>query len=99
MWGKKKSGPGVKFRNNMYVGIKPHPADPSPVTGDPRFDAAGKAPQDIDLTNMKKLLGYQLDSGSVGIGTGIKIKDNGEITMDKDKVSSRKPNLGAFGSR
>ena len=98
-WGKKRSGPGVKFRNNLYVGIKPHPADPSPITGDPRFHAAGEAPRNIDLTDLKKLFGYQLGRDSVGIGAGIKIKDDGGITLEKNKIASPKPNLGAFGSR
>ena len=99
MWGKTRNCPGVKFHNNLYVGIKPHPDDASPITGDVSFSAAGKAPQDIDLTDMKKLLGYQLRRGSVGVGTGIKIKNNGGITLEKDKVSSGSPNLGAFGTR
>ena len=99
LWGRKETGPGVQFRNNLYVGIRPHPDDSSPVTGEPHFYAAGKAPQDIDLTDMKKLLGYQLGQGSIGIGAGIKIKDNGGLTLEKDKVSPQMPNLGAFGSR
>ena len=99
LWGRKKSGPGVKFRNNLYVGIEPHPDDVAPITGDPRFDAVAKAPQNIDLIAMKKLFGYKLSPGSVGIGAGIKIKGNGGITLDKDEIASPKPNLGAFGAR
>ena len=98
-WGRKKTGPGVKFKNNLYFGIKPHPDDASPVIGDPRFHAAGKAPQNIDLSDMKQLLGYQLDRESVGIKAGTKIEDNGGITLEKEKVSPRTPNLGAFGTR
>ena len=97
-WGKKKSGPGVKFRNNQYIGISPHPSDSSPVEGKMRFKSPGKAPQDIDLKNMKKLLGYQLRRGSAGIKAGKKIKGNGGITLEKKKVSSSKPNIGALDS-
>ena len=97
-WGKKKSGPGVKFRNNQYIGISPHPSDSSPVEGKMRFKSPGKAPQDIDLKNMKKLLGYQLRRGSSGIKAGKKIKDNGGVTLEKKKVSSSKPNIGALDS-
>ena len=89
----------MKFRNNLYVGVKPHPDDASPVTGDPRFGKVGKAPQDIDLADMKQLLKYQLRQGSVAIGAGITIKDDGGITLEKDKIASPKPNLGALGAR
>ena len=98
-WGQKKSGPGVKFFNNLYVGIKPHPDDSSPVTGDPRFYSAGKAPTNIDLTRMKELLGYELRRGSAAIKSGIQIKDNGGLTLEKDKVSSSSQHLGAFHTR
>ena len=98
-WGKKKSGRGVKFRNNLYYGIKPHPDDASPLTKDPKFRAAGKAPQNIDLAQMKELLGYQLRKGSAAIKAGGKIKSNGGLTLEKGKTSNRKPNLGALGSR
>ena len=99
LWGLKKTGPGVKFRNNLYVGIEPHPSDASAITGDLRFDKVGKAPQDIDLTDLKKLLRYQLNRGSIGTAAGMKIKDDGGITLEKNKISSPQPNLGAFGAR
>ncbi len=98
-WGKKQSGPGVAFRNNLYVGIKPHPDDASAVTEDPMFGSAGKAPCDIELTEMKELWGYQLRARSPAFQTGRKIKSNGGLTLDKEKASYSAPNLGAFGSR
>ena len=98
-WGKKDSGPGVKFRNNLYVGIEAHRNDSTPITDEPQFVAAGEAPKNIDLSDMKALLGYQLRPGSAAIGAGKKIQDNGKLTLEKEKAFSRKPNLGAFGVR
>ena len=98
-WGKVKSGQGVTFRNNLYFGITPHPDDASPLTKDPKFRSAGKAPQDIDLAQMKELLEYQLRENSPAVKVGRKIKSNGGLTLEKEKASHQTPNLGALGSR
>ena len=98
-WGKEKTGPGVKFHNNKYVGITPHPSDSSPVEGRLRFRSPGKTPQDIDLRSMKELLGYRLRKKSAGIEAGKKIKDSGGLTFEKKKVSLTKPHIGALGSK
>jgi len=98
-WGKVKSGQGVTFRNNLYYGITPHPNDTAPLTKDPKFRSAGKAPQDIDLAHMKELLGYQLRENSAAVKAGRKIKSGGGLTLEKEKASYQTPNLGALGSR
>ena len=98
-WGEKMSGQGVEFRNNLYFGITPHPDDDSPITKDPMFHSAGDAPQNIDLAQMKELLGYQLKENSAAIRTGREIENNGGLTLEKEKTSDRMPNMGAFGSR
>jgi len=98
-WGKNDSGPGIKFRNNLYFGIEAHRNDDDPITEDPEFYSAGKAPTNIDLSDMKELLGYQLRPKSAAIGAGRKIKSNGGLTFEKEKASYRTPNLGAFGER
>ena len=98
-WGVKKSGPGVNFKNNLYFGITPHPDDDSPQTIDPKFYSPGKTPQDIDLVQMKELLGYQLQENSAAVKAGSEIKSNGGLTLEKEKASSETTNLGALGSR
>ena len=98
-WGKKKSGPRVKFYNNLYYGIKPHKGDGQAITQDPRLPSTPKAPTNIDLSTFQELLAYRLPPRSAAIKTGTVIKDNGGQTFDKAKISKKTPHLGAFHTR
>lgn len=98
-WGRKAKGINVKFRNNVYHNIEPHPSDTQPIVADPQFMQPGKAGSNIDLKTMGALRGYQLKSGSPCIDAGIMIKDAGGLDMMKNPIESGGADVGAFEFR
>ena len=94
-WGKNAKGVNLAFRNNLYFNIPPHPSDPSPVSGDPRFVRPGAAGRDIDLKTMGALKGYRLGDDSPCRGAGVFIKNNGGRDILKNSLSPRSAVIGA----
>ena len=89
-WGRKaKKAVNTHFDNNLYYGIEPHPSDKNAITGDPRFINPGTAGTDIDLREMKELLGYRMRPQSPGYGAGAWVKGDGGIDFFGKKRSSK----------
>lgn len=94
-WGKNAKGINTVFRNNLYYGITPHESDTRPIATHPMFVRPGKAGTDIDLQTMKALRGYQLQSGSPCIDTGIGIEDHGGIDLLGTVIVPGRTDVGA----
>jgi len=95
-WGKKKKGSNLKFANNLYYGIDPHPSESNPIQGKPRFYDEGKAGTDIDLKAMDALGGYRIRRGSPALDAGKVIKDNGGRDILGSKLGGAKVDIGAI---
>ncbi len=96
-WGEQPEGDGVRFSNNLYFGIDPHPTDSRALVANPKLSEPGRAGTDIDLVTMEALNGYQLLPGSPCIDQGRSIDDDGGRYLLGKKGSESKTHLGAFG--
>jgi len=94
-WGKNGRGINTRFDNNLYFNIPPHESDRNPVVVDPLFEAPGKGGSRIDMRTRESLCGYQLASDSPCIDSGTIIPDNGGLDFWGNKITDRKPDIGA----
>ncbi len=95
-WGKHAKGINTRFRNNVYVNIRPHPADPDPVTADPRLVSPGAAKENIDMKTKEALRGYLLGAGSRCRGAGRIVPDNGGRDLLGSPLPPGRPDPGAL---
>jgi len=95
-WGKHAEGIDTVFRNNLYFNITPHESDTRPITTHPMLLKPGKTGTDIDLQTMAALRGYQLQSGSPCIGTGMGIEDTGGRDLLGTKIVPGRMDIGAM---
>ena len=94
-WGQNAKGINLRFNNNLYFNISPHESDRNSVVGDPLFEAPGAGGSRVDMRTRKSLLGYHLTSDSPCIDSGSIIPDNGGLDFWGNRISDRKPDIGA----
>lgn len=94
-WGKNSRGINTRFNNNLYFNIPPHESDRNPVVADPLFEASGQGGSRIDMRTRESLRGYRLTSDSPCIDSGSIIPDNGGLDFWGNRITDRKPDIGA----
>lgn len=96
-WGENAEGINTTFRNNLYFNIPAHEDDSSPVNANPLFIQPGAGGANIDLTTMKSLEGYRLNTGSPCLGAGITINAFGGRDLMGIEIPVGTTTIGALG--
>ncbi len=94
-WGKHPCGKGVKFSNNLYYNITPHPTDSHALTADPRLVAPGASIGACDMKTRTALKGFYLEAASPCRLRGRFIRKNGGRDFFGGALPEGRPDIGA----
>jgi hypothetical protein len=97
------TSPTITYDNNLYAGapLAVPSSDSRALRGDPMFKAALSGPYGTETSGpqLERALALVPASGSIAVGTGITIADNGGRDYAGTAVYRGRPDLGAFEYR
>ncbi|MEQ9289442.1 MAG: right-handed parallel beta-helix repeat-containing protein [Cyclobacteriaceae bacterium] len=83
-----------EFSNNLYYNVEPRGRNP--VVGDPLFARAGSVGSDVDMSDPKRLSGYQVAENSPAIDAGVVVHENGGMDFIGNPLKPGSIDIGAF---